>query len=360
MLLGYLLGGVLVGLLGFGLALGAGLPVWMAVGAYSAAGLIGVLVVAGLVWLRPQGAESPGVAAIPSAQDRPDSAAAPTEGAPFRILAVDDDPFIRELLPKVAARVGCPDVTVAGSGRRALALIAAQPRRFDCLLLDISMPDMDGITLCARIRAQPGYHSTPIIMLTAMTDTDHLQRAFAAGATDYTTKPFDIIDLGARLATSRPGARAGAVSSGGPDDLAAWISPQALRAFVSRLGRTARARSLVIGVRQLVGPGGEPQPHVTQCIAQAIEQAFGARGYLMAETAPGLLVVVLGDGDPVDVHDRLDLALAAAGLADMACIGTALRPGSGGVAGVQGAITAAATLTVGATGGAVDRGARMG
>ena len=71
----------------------------------------------------------------------------------MRILAVDDDMFIRELLPKIAARVGCPDITVAASAQKALQTIAAAPVPFDCLLLDINMPEMSGKNCAPRCAA---------------------------------------------------------------------------------------------------------------------------------------------------------------------------------------------------------------
>lgn len=116
----------------------------------------------------------------------------------MKILAVDDEPFILELIPLLAARSGFKDVTTVSSGARALdVLVAGDP--FDCLLLDINMPGMNGIDLCRQVRQLPAYRKTPIIMLTAMSDREYMDSAFKAGATDYATKPFDINELGARL-----------------------------------------------------------------------------------------------------------------------------------------------------------------
>lgn len=117
----------------------------------------------------------------------------------MKILAVDDEPYILELMPMLARRVGFSDVTTAASGDIALEALAAADTAYDCLLLDINMPGMDGIELCRRVRAIETYRRTPIIMLTAMSERDFMDRAFEAGATDYATKPFDINELGARL-----------------------------------------------------------------------------------------------------------------------------------------------------------------
>lgn len=117
----------------------------------------------------------------------------------MRILAVDDDSYILELMPMLAAKVGFPDVTTVSSGWLALEALLHGEAIFECLILDINMPEMDGIELCGRVRQIPSYRKTPIIMLTAMSERDSMDAAFKAGATDYATKPFDINELGARL-----------------------------------------------------------------------------------------------------------------------------------------------------------------
>lgn len=117
----------------------------------------------------------------------------------MKILAVDDDPIILELLPMVAARAGFKDVTTTTSGEQALQMLQNSDVIFDCLLFDVSMPGMDGIELCTLARTVGGYAKTPIIMVTAMAEKSIIDRAFAAGATDYVNKPFDVVELGARL-----------------------------------------------------------------------------------------------------------------------------------------------------------------
>lgn len=128
-----------------------------------------------------------------------DKNAATIKRARMKILAVDDEPYILELMPLLAARVGFSDVTTFSSAVDALDTLVNGKAIFDCLLLDINMPDMDGIELCRCVRLLEAYRSTPIIMLTAMSERDYMDRAFKAGATDYATKPFDINELGARL-----------------------------------------------------------------------------------------------------------------------------------------------------------------
>ena len=117
----------------------------------------------------------------------------------MRILAVDDDPSILELLICVLGTFGYEDVVTARSGREALEILSDKTQAFDCLLLDVQMPGMNGIVLCEEARKLPGYMFTPIIMVTAMVQKQYIDEAFEVGATDYVTKPFEFADLKQRL-----------------------------------------------------------------------------------------------------------------------------------------------------------------
>ena len=117
----------------------------------------------------------------------------------MRILIVDDEPSILELLKAFLEAGNAHEVVTATSGAEALAIINTAEIDFDCLLLDIQMPEMNGITLCENIRALPDYVRVPIIMLTAMSQKLYIDKAFSVGATDYVTKPFDFLELRGRL-----------------------------------------------------------------------------------------------------------------------------------------------------------------
>lgn len=117
----------------------------------------------------------------------------------MKILIVDDDSYVRELVPLMAASLGFEDVVAVPLAESALELLKNSEAIFDCLLLDISMPGMNGIELCSLARAIPSYTKTPILMLTAQTGKDYIVRAFKAGATDYVAKPIDVVEFGARL-----------------------------------------------------------------------------------------------------------------------------------------------------------------
>ena len=104
-----------------------------------------------------------------------------------KVLIVDDEPEVRQLLLEFLAGRGY-DVLVAESGSAALAALGAdQP---DLVLLDVSMPDMDGVETLRRIVAlQP---SMPVIMVTANADIATTSKLLAMGAVDYIPKPFDL------------------------------------------------------------------------------------------------------------------------------------------------------------------------
>ncbi|MBV1926540.1 MAG: response regulator [Rhodobacteraceae bacterium] len=117
----------------------------------------------------------------------------------FRVLVVDDEPSILELLKMALPALDNYDVSIANSAANALKTLEGQSPEFDCFLLDIQMPETNGVQLLEQIRAIPEYSDTPAIMLTAMSDRKYVDEAFLAGATDYVTKPFDMLELRSRM-----------------------------------------------------------------------------------------------------------------------------------------------------------------
>lgn len=106
-----------------------------------------------------------------------------------RVLVVEDEPINQETLTENLGEEGYETVGVT-SGEEAWALIAADPGRFDVILLDRLMPDMDGIEILRRVKAHPGLVHTPVIMQTAMTADAEVAEGLRAGAYYYLTKPF--------------------------------------------------------------------------------------------------------------------------------------------------------------------------
>jgi len=104
------------------------------------------------------------------------------------ILVVDDDPGGRRLTRATLAKAGF-DVADAGDGKAALDAMCA--RLPDLVLMDVGMPVMDGFAACAALRVLPGGDRVPVIMMTGLEDTESIERAFEAGATDFITKPIN-------------------------------------------------------------------------------------------------------------------------------------------------------------------------
>ncbi|MGZ3181115.1 MAG: response regulator transcription factor [Telluria sp.] len=120
-----------------------------------------------------------------------------TQQSATPVLVIEDDEHIAQVLKFILERQGYA-VTVASDGAAARALVqeAAPPA---LVLLDGMLPYVDGFELVRIIRAQPGWEQTPIIMLTAKNMETDIARALDAGANDYIVKPFQPLELVARI-----------------------------------------------------------------------------------------------------------------------------------------------------------------
>lgn len=147
------------------------------------------------------------------------------------ILIVDDQPVNVQLLMRKLEREGL-GVTVAFSGEEALAAVARVHPTL--ILLDVMMPDMDGIEVCRRLQSDEATRAIPVIFVTARGAREHKIEGLSVGAVDYITKPVDLdemvarvrtqlrfvsinremVDLQKRLAESRRAAMVGAVTQG--------------------------------------------------------------------------------------------------------------------------------------------------
>jgi len=110
------------------------------------------------------------------------------------VLIVEDEASIRRGLADVLRFRGC-EVGVAVDGAQGLEL--ALMHSWDLVVLDIMLPELDGFTVCERLRSAG--RQMPVLMLTAKGDEDDIVRGFEAGANDYVTKPFGVRELTARL-----------------------------------------------------------------------------------------------------------------------------------------------------------------
>ncbi|HRY28421.1 MAG TPA: response regulator transcription factor [Elusimicrobiota bacterium] len=115
-----------------------------------------------------------------------------------KILVVEDDPDVMAFV-----RAGLSfkeyDTLEAMNGRDAVA--AAKGKLPDLILLDLMLPDMDGMEVCRQLKADEKTKSIPIIMITARHDVADIVRGLETGANDYVTKPFDVMELVARVRT---------------------------------------------------------------------------------------------------------------------------------------------------------------
>ena len=115
---------------------------------------------------------------------------------PARILIVDDEPFNRDVLAQELELLD-HDTVAAIHGREALARLAEDT--VDLILLDVMMPEMDGIEVLRHLKADARLRHVPVIMISALDDLDSVVRCIELGAEDYLPKPFDPILLKARI-----------------------------------------------------------------------------------------------------------------------------------------------------------------
>jgi CheY-like chemotaxis protein len=114
--------------------------------------------------------------------------------APPRILVVEDDRALRDVLRLALADAGW-EIATAGNGQHGLTQLAAGP--FDAVVLDVGLPDIDGVALCRRLRRAGNL--VPVIMVSARAEIDQRIGGLDAGADDYLPKPFDLGELRARV-----------------------------------------------------------------------------------------------------------------------------------------------------------------
>ncbi len=144
----------------------------------------------------PAGAVGSG--ALPDLDERA-HAGTPVRAAGAIVLVVDDNPLNCELFEAMLEPQGYR-VVQAHSG--AEALVQAEGIRPDLILLDVSMPGMDGFEVVRRLRANPLTHLVPVIMVTALDALDHRLRGLESGADDYLAKPVSQAELLTRVQTS--------------------------------------------------------------------------------------------------------------------------------------------------------------
>ncbi|HKG26654.1 MAG TPA: response regulator [Thermomicrobiales bacterium] len=119
-----------------------------------------------------------------------------------RVLVVDDSVLNRRLLQRALGTEGY-DAMLAEDGEQALNVLRSSvPPPFDIVLLDILMPNLDGYETLTTIKTDPALRHLPVIMITAVDETESAVRCIELGATDYLPKPFNVAVLRARIGAS--------------------------------------------------------------------------------------------------------------------------------------------------------------
>ena len=319
MIMGYILLGIVAGCVGAGTALALGTSVWSALGIYTLAGCAGTVampIAHGIAHLLARGAALPGQGATATSQA---PVTAPARNEVFTVMAVDDDPFILDLVTTIGASAGSFEIVTARSGVEALALLSDETRTFDYLLCDISMPQMNGIELCHTVRGMDRYRDVPLVMLTARRDMEHMAAAFRAGATDYATKPFDIEALRLRFQAALASFEAqGAQAASATDtrQVGTGDDTSTLSAYLTSLSAADAAATQVLAVRvdRLETLRARHAPDrlaaLLDRIAATVAGSLDEGQTVMGRTAEGDLVVATSAAGAVDAT-RLERQIAA-------------------------------------------------
>lgn len=172
-----------------------------------------------------------------------------------RILVIEDDMDAAEHVRALLEATWRADVTLVSRARDAQELIAARARdpqsdRFDLVVLDLGLPDMDGVELCQRVRQDGAFAQVPILVVTGYSDEEHIEAAFEAGATDYVSKPVRARELVARIRSILRGKREREELSATTDQLKKNNEKLQRLATVDPLTQLANRRHFNIGLHR--------------------------------------------------------------------------------------------------------------
>jgi two-component system, chemotaxis family, chemotaxis protein CheY len=119
----------------------------------------------------------------------------------MKILSVDDSVTMRRIIGRVVAMLGY-EFLEASNGAEALALLEQDRTDIALVIMDINMPEMDGIQALEAIKANPALKDLPVMMVTTDSDRARIIQAVKAGAANYVTKPFSHDDLASKIAAT--------------------------------------------------------------------------------------------------------------------------------------------------------------
>jgi len=194
------------------------------------------------------------------------------------LLVVDDNDDNRYTLTRRLTREGYTNLTTATNGREALDLL--QSKRFDLILLDIMMPDMNGYEVLERMKAGAELHNIPVIMISALSEIESVIRCIELGAEDYLPKPFNPTLLRARVGASLEKKRL----------------RDEVKASLARLGQEMdAARKLQLGMLPLVFPACTPARPVEIHASMEPAREVGGDFYDFFYASEQLLFFLVGD-----------------------------------------------------------------
>ena len=245
---------------------------------------------------------------------------ASADGAPTgRVLVVDDDRMNRMLLTRSLEQAGHV-VRTAENGREALDVLRDDPP--DVVLLDILMPELDGVAVLERVKADDGLTHLPVIMISAVDETESVLRCIEMGAEDYLQKPFDPVLLRARINAGLAKKRLHDLEQERVRSVFSRFVPEHVVSDVLertdddlRLGGSREVGTVMFtDIRSFTAFTEATEPHLVidllnEYFGEMIDAIFAHDGTLVGYRGDGLLAVF---GAPIALADHADRALAAA------------------------------------------------
>ena len=236
-----------------------------------------------------------------------------------RVLVVDDDPLNRMLLTHSLEQEG-HRVGSAASGQEALEILREKP--FDVVLLDIVMPELDGVSVLERLKRDPVLQHVPVIMISAVDEIDTVVRCIEMGAEDYLPKPFNPVLLRARINAALAKKRLREVERERVRQVFSRFVPEHVVDDVLertdedlRLGGSRGIGTVMFtDIREFTAFTERTPPDrvidlLNEYFGEMIDAIFHHGGTLVGYLGDGLLAVF---GAPIPLDDHADRALAAA------------------------------------------------
>jgi adenylate cyclase len=235
------------------------------------------------------------------------------------ILIADDDAVSRKLLIRLLEQDG-HHVRAAENGSQALELFEEEPS--DVVLLDLVMPELDGVAVLERLKEAPDAHHVPVIMISAVDEIDSVVRCIEIGADDYLSKPFNPVILRARINAGLAKKRLHDVERARVHDVFSRFLPEHVVDDVLaradedlRLGGVRRVGTVMFTDLRGFTAFSEVRP--PELVLEVLNKYFDETSDSILEHG-GTLVAYRGDGflavfgAPIEVDDHADRALATA------------------------------------------------